>query len=56
MYDTKFKKKLSYGFFSKLMMNDSLERMVLKSGPGREPERRVVPVSLVGPMVEPATS
>ena len=27
--------------------------MVLKTGPGKEPERGVVPVSLVGPVVEP---
>jgi hypothetical protein len=30
--------------------------MVLKTGPGREPEKRVVPVSLVRPVVEPVMS
>ena len=29
--------------------------MVLKTGPGKEPERGVVPVSLVRPVVEPVT-
>ena len=30
--------------------------MVLKTGPGREPEKRVVPVLVVRPVVEPVTS
>ena len=30
--------------------------MVLKTGPGREPERGVVPVLVVRPVVEPVTS
>ena len=38
MHDTKFKKKLSYGFFSKLMMNDSLERACRLRGEGHRQE------------------
>jgi hypothetical protein len=30
--------------------------MVLKTGPGREPEKGVVPVLVVGPVVELVTS
>ena len=36
--------------------NVNMEIMVLKTGPGREPKMGVVPVLVVGPVVEPVTS
>ena len=56
LQDAADQKKISKKSTIPLPPGDGSESMVLKTRPGREPEKGVVPVLVVRPVVEPVTS